>query len=408
MQEGILQEGDKRKRGTGRKTENGRSGRRGMAVRVVAAALSLLLLVNGLTAANRLLCVKSQDGIDQARALYHQPENSIDVVFLGSSHVHCNIDTAYLWTEYGIAAYDYSAAEQPLWMTYYWLREFCKTQKPKLVVLDVYSPAAYEADYQYRWMEENLFGMRFSANKWEMMQASVEKKRLSDYFPAFTVYHQRYTEVNREDWDYLTGRMELQNFKGFHPLFGTVHVDLDGLMAASDATASGVPDAPGPGASDASNPGEERRLSAKSEKYLRKIISYTRKRNIPLALISAPYQKHPAEDAVLRQIEQIAAEEKLPFADFCRESSQIGIDEDRDMNDVSHLNYRGSRKYTAYLAAYLSRYAALPDHRGDRRYRSWDISAEKTEAEAAAAGMGQASDTGAGKAAAEGGLESDL
>lgn len=206
-----------------------------------------------------------------------------------------------------------------------------------------------------------------------MMQASVEKKRLSDYFPAFTVYHQRYTELNGEDWDYLTGRMELQNFKGFHPLFGTEHVDLDSLMAASDTAELGA----------------GRTLSAKSEKYLRKIISYTRKRNIPLVLISAPYQKHPDEDVVLRQIEQIAAEEKIPFADFYRELSRIGIDEDRDMNDVSHLNYRGSRKYTAYLAAYLSGYAELPDHRGESRYRSWDISAEKVGDEAANADMGQ-------------------
>lgn len=162
-QEGILQEGDKQGKGQSRVTGGAGGRRRRLTARVLAAVLSLLLLVNGLAAANRLLCVKSQDGIDQARAFYHQPENSIDVVFLGSSHIHCNINTAYLWTEYGIAAYDYSAAEQPLWMTYYWLREFCKTQKPKLVVLDVYSPAAYEADYQYRWMEENLFGMRFSA-----------------------------------------------------------------------------------------------------------------------------------------------------------------------------------------------------------------------------------------------------
>ena len=372
-QEGILQEGDKQGKGQSRVTGGAGGRRRRLTARVLAAVLSLLLLVNGLAAANRLLCVKSQDGIDQARAFYHQPENSIDVVFLGSSHIHCNINTAYLWTEYGIAAYDYSAAEQPLWMTYYWLREFCKTQKPKLVVLDVYSPAAYEADYQYRWMEENLFGMRFSANKLEMMQASVEKKRLSDYFPAFTVYHQRYTELNGEDWDYLTGRMELQNFKGFHPLFGTEHVDLDSLMAASDTAELGA----------------GRTLSAKSEKYLRNIISYTLKRNIPLVLISAPYQKHPDEDVVLRQIEQIAAEEKIPFADFYRELSRIGIDEDRDMNDVSHLNYRGSRKYTAYLAAYLSGYAELPDHRGESRYRSWDISAEKVGDEAANADMGQ-------------------
>ena len=63
--------------------------------------LVLLLLSN----LNRILCVKSPHGIDQTRYLYVQPKNKIDVLFLGSSHVHCNVNTLLLWDEYGMAAY---------------------------------------------------------------------------------------------------------------------------------------------------------------------------------------------------------------------------------------------------------------------------------------------------------------
>ena len=91
--------------------------------------LVLLLLSN----LNRILCVKSPHGVDQARYLYVQPKNKIDVLFLGSSHVHCNVNTQLLWDEYGMAAYLMTGAEQPLWNSYYNLKEALKTQKPKLV-----------------------------------------------------------------------------------------------------------------------------------------------------------------------------------------------------------------------------------------------------------------------------------
>ena len=69
-----------------------------------------MLLIGAL---NDILCVKSPHGVDQTRYLYKQPKDKIDVLFLGSSHVHCNVDTEVLWEEYGMAAYLLTGAEQP-------------------------------------------------------------------------------------------------------------------------------------------------------------------------------------------------------------------------------------------------------------------------------------------------------
>ena len=57
-----------------------------------------------------ILRIKSEHGVNQKAGLYMQPKDSIDVVMMGTSHVHCDINTGVLWEKFGIAAYDYSGA----------------------------------------------------------------------------------------------------------------------------------------------------------------------------------------------------------------------------------------------------------------------------------------------------------
>ena len=176
--------------------------------------LVLLLLSN----LNRILCVKSPHGVDQARYLYVQPKNKIDVLFLGSSHVHCNVNTQLLWDEYGMAAYLMTGAEQPLWNSYYNLKEALKTQKPKLVVLDMFCPSRFYDDFQPGWADENLDGMRISLNKLEAVYTSVQEEQ-SHFFLGFTEYHSRYDQLTTEDFqNFVWNRKTQERWKGYTPL----------------------------------------------------------------------------------------------------------------------------------------------------------------------------------------------
>lgn len=165
----------------------------------------VLLLLNNL---NRVLCVKSPHGVDQTRYLYVQPKNKIDVLFLGSSHVHCNVNTQLLWDEYGMAAYLMTGAEQPLWNSYYNLKEALKNQKPKLVVLDMFCPSRFYDDFQPGWADENLDGMRISLNKLEAVYTSVQEEQ-SHFFLGFTEYHSRYDPA--DDRGFSEFRLESEN-----------------------------------------------------------------------------------------------------------------------------------------------------------------------------------------------------
>ena len=78
---------------------------------ILRIAFAALIGVSLIVVRN-ILEYKSPHGINQTRAFYEQPKNTIDVLGIGSSHVHCGINTAELWDKYGIAAYDQRHADK--------------------------------------------------------------------------------------------------------------------------------------------------------------------------------------------------------------------------------------------------------------------------------------------------------
>ncbi|MDE7333541.1 MAG: hypothetical protein K2O16_15225 [Lachnospiraceae bacterium] len=309
----------------------------------------LLFLVTIYLAAS-ILSIKSYHGVNQKDGLYWQPKDSIDVVMMGTSHVHCNINTALLWEVYGIAAYDYSGAEQPLWMTYYYLKEFYKYQSPKAVILDMYAPARFKEDYQYDWMAENVYGMRFSINKLQMLSASVEPARFFEYFPSFAVYHSRYGDLETEDFEnFFWDEKEKEAFKGYTPYWDQTPQER-------------------PGVSEDKSGG----LTEKSEKYLRKIIALTKEKGSDLVLIVAPYVITAEDKQTYNRIVEIAVEEGVTFINYNEYYNEIGLDFNEDFHDESHLNYWGSCKFSDYLGNFLTYNDSIPDRRGQKGYESWD------------------------------------
>lgn len=310
----------------------------------------VLLFVVTIYFISNILRVKSSHGINQLEGLYWQPGDTIDVVMMGSRHIHCNVNTALLWEEYGIPSYDYSGAEQPLWMTYHYLKELYKYQDPKVIVLDLYAPARFKEDYQYDWISENIYGMRFSFNKLQMLAVSVEPTRLFQYFPSFLVYHDRYDDLEEEDFEhFLWDGEEKEAFKGYTPYWNR---EPQIIPQVSENEAEG--------------------LSAKSEKYLYKIIKFMEKKEGKLILIAAPYVITEEDQKVYNRIAEIAKEKGITFINYNEYYEEIGLDFEKDFNDESHLNYWGSCKFTDYLGEFLCTCDNIQDRRGQEGYESWE------------------------------------
>lgn len=291
------------------------------------------------------LSIKNSDGIAQMKDLYNYPKDSIDVLFLGSSHIGVNIDTEQLCNDYGIASYKLWGATQPMWNSYYNLVEALKYQKPKLVVLETLA-MTHTIEYQsYAEAFTNVSGMKLSLNKIRDIWASVAPENRNSVIVGFSTYHNRYTELNSDDfknyyWNYNFN--QAKNKKNWYD----------------------VRKMPEPSISLAKRP-----FGEKQEKYFKKIISLCQREDIPLLLISAPYSMPDEERERLNTLKEYAEENNIPYLDLQTNYRSIGIDFSSDFgDDGGHLNSYGIKKFTAAVGEYIRSHYELPERYGDQYF----------------------------------------
>ena len=104
----------------------------GAAVKAIAFLACLAVISH---CAYRVLSWKDSGGIN---GLYRDRTAQADVLFIGSSHSFCTINTAILWDEYGIAAEDISEGGQIFASTGYYLTEALKTRRPRVVLVELF------------------------------------------------------------------------------------------------------------------------------------------------------------------------------------------------------------------------------------------------------------------------------
>ncbi|PCG18721.1 hypothetical protein KQ44_14580, partial [Brachyspira sp. G79] len=179
-----------------------------MKIKAIKIISFLLIFCVLLYSVSRVFRFKGNDSFDATHTFYKQPKNSIDVLFLGSSHVHFDIDPAILYKEYGISSYNFSSSSQTLLNSYFRLKEALKTQKTKLIILEGYILSAYDYtsyDMPHIFMS-GIFSMHFSLNKVNLIKLQIPKNRWNEFFNPFYTYHNKYSSLSISDFiqsDYI-------------------------------------------------------------------------------------------------------------------------------------------------------------------------------------------------------------
>ena len=320
--------------------------------RIVCILLVIALALGGLWYVNGVLIMKRSDGILTMQDFYAQPDGTVDVLLVGNSHAGINIDTATLWDNCGIAAYDLWGGVQPLWNSYHYIVEALKYQTPRLIVLEV---MASTSDYEYSEEQnqiKNTAGMRLSKNKLEAVRASAPEDRQLNLLLGFPLYHGRFDELTMEDFQHFPWSKGLENFKGSVLRYGTGSYEFESAEGISDT-------AP---------------VMDKELEYLNKIIELCREENVPLMLLKTPSLEREQTQPILNTVAAIAEDNDLAFVNMNLMDDELGITAD-DWSLDRHMNASGARKVSAWLAEYVQREYGIPDRRGDAAYASWDINA---------------------------------
>ena len=296
-----------------------------------------------------------------ANGFYDEPENSMEVMFFGSSHCFFSVSPMKMWENHGFTSYVRGSANQSIFLTYYTLMETLKYQTPQVVVIEVgqiYTPFDPVKD---EWIaRRGLDYLKLSDVKAEAildLELEGSQQTYMGYFFPLLRYHSRWKELGFYDFDYYN--WEAHNY--------------------SKGQYTGVSIFPHQFPDDFMEPnGEVCDIPAENEEYMNRIAALCQENDINLVLLKAPmdgwsYTKNANVQALADRYGALYLDYNL-----AENREAINFDPATDFHyNQWHLRVTGADKMTTHMGAILDEMFDLPDHRGDAAYAIWDEDLEE-------------------------------
>jgi hypothetical protein len=302
--------------------------------RFVRALCFLLLLGMVMLSVTHIL----RDKETTLASYYSEPNETVEAIVVGSSHVNATYIPAVLWREYGVSAHNVFSWSQPMWISYYYILEALQTQTPQVIVLELYG-MMYGNSYimpeeNDRTNYLNSFSIDPGLNFLRMIQTvrtcGIDLRDPADFLNLVR-YHSRWQYINEDDFtnnphnqhSYMKGYGYLtQHWGGAPPAYKSIAGTKEPYETAL--------------------------------RYLEDIVALARKKNIELVFTLSPYIYNETEIEIFNYLEQYAAQNDIPFLNYCTALAEAsGFDYLTDLADAGHTSYSGALKITRHFGAFL-------------------------------------------------------
>lgn len=302
-----------------------------------------------------VLTPKHDYGICPMTNLYQQADDSIDVLVLGTSCGYAGVNTNVLWEEYGIAAYNLCGAEQPYWVSYYYLEEALKTQSPKLLIVDA-KAAIYQDDYSKRGRTIlSTYGIRSLDTRLKAIAACVREEDFAGFALAFPELHSYYSKVEKENFTYPpTNGGRGSDWKGYIEMDATEQHERPSLVWTST----------------------KRPLNARQQEYFEKLLTLAQEHEIPVLLVGFPNPDYANDHMYYNSLWSVASKYYVRIVNYNDPDLRLNVRYSSDFADWQHLNIKGSVTFSRRLGSDLCAMYDLPDRRGEAAYDTWQKCAD--------------------------------
>lgn len=308
-------------------------------------------------------------------SFYEMPENSIDCLLLGVSHM-LRIQPDELYEAYGFTSYNLGTPVQPIEVSYFLLEEALKTQQPTVVVLDV-TNLFYSGTDAVRW-QTVLDELKFSATKLKFAKeyaARFEEESLLSALCGLYRYHDRWESLSYIDFydavrnkNYYTNGSYIYNIKG--PMVTTD--DMNAMANTLQENTSNYVEKYEDGTYSANTYEAEAlytfSMPEENTVWLSKIRALCEENGISLLLTKIPSTQNPQNYSSAWIYDKYAfmkeytAQNGYSYWDLLYDTS-IDFDFTEDSEDYgAHLNFWGAEKATEALGAYLADTYGLGGH----------------------------------------------
>ena len=327
---------------------------------IVFAALVAMVVVG----INHLLPLKSSyrssawPTTNSVNGFYKMAPHSVDVLFLGTSAVVNSFCPQQIYNDYGIRSYNLASEQQSIFLSYYWLKEALRFQRPQAVVLDLkfiatrpgYEPLNTTEGLtricidQMKWSPvkvEAVMDIARTTNEWAAENGKQGQSAMS-YFLPFMRYHSRW-KYGLWETDFNPSLTSDAPLKGWNAL----------IYFPTGATARFQPYVRGES--------EERaEVDPLQKEYLYKIADLCRENKIELILTNLPSNALNYDGVMTDEFDNVcsdmALELDVDYYNLSEESlyQELGIRSVRE-SVFNHSNYWGSVRLSKYMGKLLSK-----------------------------------------------------
>ena len=277
-----------------------------------------------------------------------EPKNSIDVLFLGSSYAYCDWNPGIIYAASGLTSYVMAGSEQVPAITYYYLKEALRTQKPNVVVMEA-SNLFFDRYESYT--KINLGYMPWGMNRVQAILECAEPENKFGLFCDLYFYHGRWKEVGASDIKKAISPPGFDHLKGytavdavFEPSSGP---SVSGMVQSEQVYQQ--------------NLGDFARIAALCEKE-----------GIDLILTINPTYSQYTTEVYERLRADVEVNDRVRFVNWSNDFAQIGLDPSVHLYDGGHLNQAGARIFSAYTGEYLLELGYEPRPQTEENRAAWE------------------------------------
>lgn len=280
--------------------------------------------------------------------------DSVDVLFLGSSHMINAVFPDKLWEDYGITSYNLANHGEQLPTSYEVLKNALDYSTPQVIVVDMFTVSQMGTYYNKSFSHVSLDAFPLTGTKLKSINNLFEGTELKcEFISNFCLYHSRWDEYLSLSPEYTPSVLKGAEMR--------VNVESSvGALTESDAVDETMTD---------------------GIDTILKLKELCDRKGIELICVNIPYSGFEERDALTNYAADVMKDAGITYLDFRSENSKLQLDPKTDFYDTQHVNPLGGRKVTEYLGRYLTENYKLPNRRAGGYAWQWDHDVELSSAE---------------------------
>lgn len=325
-------------------------------LRFIGFMLCVVLLVGSLTyvALQQPDFAQTQDRFDDFKKF---EDNTVDVIFTGTSGIDRYYISAQGFEDYGITAYPLTSDAQSAWLAVNMIEEAKRTQNPQLVVIDmrpfttmynkkvesIEAGVRYVTDTNCLSLKNRINAIEKSLTKLQTIAPDHKFDKKSFYLPLMK-HHSAWASIEEFIDEYAFAQLGFYMSPTRTVVTTPAFEDLTGVVSSKTD------------------------LHPVAQESLNELLDYLDTQEFEVLFINTPQGRSESEMSTNNKLCDILESRGYKYL-MCKIDETYDLE--NDFYNSGHVNYYGATKFTDYFAQYLKDNYDLPDRREDTNCEYW-------------------------------------